>query len=85
MRNYILCLFNKRNEREDFYFSAPESIEFPFCRFDLKDLKHEDRKDDRWENVKKLFEDNDILSYRIYVNAEEFLILPYHPKPIKFS
>lgn len=82
MQNYILSMFNKNNEEKMFYFSAPESIDFPSCRFDLKDL---DREDDRWKNVKKLFDDFDITSYRMFVNAEEFFIHRFNPKPIKFS
>ena len=39
MRNYILSMFDSRNDRSDFYFSAPESIEFPSCRFERNTLK----------------------------------------------
>ena len=84
MRNYILCMFDSRNERSDFYFSAPESIVFPSCRFEKECIEKYSGEDDRWKNVGKLFEDTDVVSTSIFCRAEEYLIRPYFPKQIKF-
>lgn len=90
MRNYILSMFNSKNERSDFYFSAPESIKFPFPievfskRFDKNDIE-KSSENKRWKNVGKLFEDVDVITLSNFCKAEEYLIQPFYPKTIKFS
>lgn len=84
MQSHVLNMFNKNNEQSCFYFQVSEWIHFPGSRFDMDSLKTiDDEGEKKWENLRLLFEDNDVISLRLFHNAKEFFIRPISPKTIK--
>lgn len=85
MYTYVARMFNNRNESSDFYFQTDIYVSFPKFRFEKIDIERIDEDGEKdWGNVRKLFQDVDFTSVRIFHNSVEFLIFPFSSKLIKY-